>query len=177
MSSANIIIRKAVPGDASRWAEMLLQLDEEVIYSVFEPGERSTSTHKYEEKIIESQQNQKSAIYFAFDKAIEKEPVVGFVTINANKNRRKDHVATLGIGVLKSYYSQGIANQLGTKIIEHAKSNGLKRIEGYIAACNYKSLKLAEKFGFIVEGRKRNSIKLMDTYQDELLIALDMDTI
>ncbi|ASQ47056.1 GNAT family N-acetyltransferase [Legionella clemsonensis] len=175
MFTSNILIRKAFPEDATKWAKMLWQLDSEVIYSVFEPGERSAQISKYEEKIIDTQKHSKSAIFLAFDRKLKEEPIVGFLCLDAFKNKRKCHIATVGIGILKSHYSKGIANQLGTKVIEHAKKNQLTRIEAHIAACNQKSIQLAEKFGFVIEGRKRKAIKLLDDYQDEFLMALDVE--
>jgi len=175
MFTSNIFIRAAFPEDALKWAKMLLQLDNEVMYSVFEAGERSTQINKYEEKIIESQKNCKSAIFFAFDRELIDEPIVGFLGLEAFKNKRKCHVATAGIGILKSYYSKGIANQLSIGAVEHAKKHNITRIEAHIAVCNYKSIRLAEKFGFVIEGRKRKAIKLLDDYQDEFLMALDVE--
>ncbi|KTD02733.1 MULTISPECIES: GNAT family N-acetyltransferase [Legionellaceae] len=175
MLTSDIFIRNASPKDALKWAKMLLQLDNEVIYSVFEPGERATQVSKYEEKILESQKNYKSAIFFAFDKTLRDEPIVGFLCLDAFKNKRKNHVATAGIGVLKSHYAKGIGNQLMSQMVEHAKKYCLTRIEAHVAVCNQKSIKLAEKFGFVIEGRKTKAIKLLNNYQDEFLMALDVE--
>lgn len=171
----NIIIQNASLKDASKWAKMLLQLDSEVIYSVFESGERSTQISKYEEKILESQKNDKSAIFLAFDKTLMDEPVVGFLFLDTYKYKRKKHVGTVGIGVLKSHCSKGIASQLMTHMIEHAKKYNLTRIEAHVAICNYKSIKLMEKFRFVIEGRKSKAIKLLNDYQDEFLMALSVE--
>lgn len=167
-----MIIRTALPGDASNWAEMLLQLDKEVEYTTFEPGERSADIIKYSSKISSMLEHPKSSIFLAFDNSLE-ENVIGYLSVDTHRNKRKEHVATIGIGVLKSHASQGIASQLLTKLMEHAKHHQLRRIEGHIAESNYKSLALATKFGFVTESIKKNAIKINGIYENEYLMVLD----
>lgn len=177
MKSNSVVIRLAVPEDASQWAAMLLKLDEEVEYTTFQPGERSPDISKYMDKIAATIKYSKSAIFLAFDNQLENGKVVGHLSVEAYRNNRKSHVATVGIGVLESYSSQGIANQLLIELINHAKKHGLRRIEGHIAQSNYKSIALAKKFGFMTEGIKRNAIKINDTYEDEHLMVLEVETL
>ncbi|KTD59286.1 GNAT family N-acetyltransferase [Legionella shakespearei] len=177
MKSNNIIVRKALPQDAPDWAVMLLKLDEEVVYTTFQPGERSSDISKYKDKIISAINYPKSAIFLAFDTLSEDNNVVGYLSVEAYRNNRKSHVATIGIGILESYSSQGIANQLFIEMIDHAKRNNLRRIEGHVAQSNYKSIALTQKFGFITEGIKRNAIKINDAYEDEHLMVLEIEVL
>jgi RimJ/RimL family protein N-acetyltransferase len=177
MKSNNVTIRTAMPEDATQWASMLLQLDEEVEYTTFQPGERSPNINKYMDKITATIKYPKSAIFLAFDNQSENAKVVGYLSVEAYRNNRKSHVAIVGIGVLESHYSQGIAHQLVTELIKHAKKNGLRRIEGHIAQSNYKSITLAKKFGFITEGIKKGAIKISDTYEDEYLMVLEVEAL
>ncbi|MFT4060180.1 MAG: GNAT family N-acetyltransferase [Legionella sp.] len=177
MKSNNVIIRTALPEDASAWAAMLLKLDEEVEYTTFQPGERSSDISKYRDKITSSINYPKSAIFLAFDTQSEADKIVGYLSVEAYRNNRKSHVATVGIGVLESYSSQGIANQLFAELIDHVKRNNLRRIEGHVAQSNYKSIALTKKFGFITEGIKRNAIKINDAYEDEYLMVLEIEAL
>lgn len=170
----NIIIRTALPIDALSWATMLLQLDNEVEFTMFEAGERSPDIRKYEDKIIATNKYPKSAIFFVIDNQLEDNNIVGYLTIEAFKNNRKKHIATVGIGILTPYHSKGIATQLFSELIKHAQRNGLKRIEAHIAESNYKSIKLVKKLGFITEGIKRKAIRINNTYLDEYLMALEV---
>lgn len=177
MKSNSVVIRLAVPEDASQWAAMLLKLDEEVDYTTFQPGERSSDISKYMDKIAATIKYPKSAIFLAFDNRLENDKVVGYLSVETYRNNRKSHVATVGIGVLESYSSQGIANQLLIELTKHAKNHGLRRIEGHIAQSNYKSIALAKKFGFMTEGIKRNAIKINDNYEDEHLMVLEVEAL
>jgi RimJ/RimL family protein N-acetyltransferase len=177
MNSNSVVIRLAVPEDASQWAAMLLKLDEEVEYTTFQPGERSPDINKYMDKIAVTTKYPKSAIFLAFDNQLENDRVVGHLSVNACRNNRKSHVASVGIGVLQSYSSQGIGNQLLIELIKHAKKYELRRIEGHIAQSNYKSIALAKKFGFMTEAIKKNAIKINDNYEDEHLMVLEVEAL
>lgn len=170
-------IRIAMPEDASQWAAMLLKLDEEVEYTTFQSGERSPDISKYMDKITATTKYPKSAIFLAFDNQLENDKVVGYLSIEAYKNNRRCHVATVGIGILESHYSRGIANQLAIESMKHAKTNDLRRIEAHIARSNYKSIALAKKFGFVIEGIKKNAIKINDAYEDEYLMVLEVEAL
>lgn len=177
MKSNSVVIRLAVPEDASQWADMLLKLDEEIEYTTFQPGERSPDISKYMDKIAATTKYPKSAIFLAFDNQLENDKIVGYLSVEAYRNNRRCHVAIVGIGVLETHYSKGIANQLGIELMKHAKTNELRRIEAHIARSNYKSIALAEKFGFVLEGIKNNAIKINDAYEDEYLMVLEIEVL
>lgn len=167
----------AIPDDASHWAAMLLKLDDEVEYTTFQPGERSPDINKYMDKIAATIKYPKSAVFLAFDNQLQNDKVVGYLSVEAYRNNRRSHVATVGIGVLESHYSRGIANQFGIELIKHAKTNEIRRIEAHIAKSNYKSIALAKKFGFAIEGIKKNAIRINDTYEDEYLMVLEIEVL
>jgi RimJ/RimL family protein N-acetyltransferase len=172
MKLTNIIIKKASLDDAANWASMLLQLDEETSFTMFQPNERSSEISKYEKKIIDSNNNPKAIILLAIDNELPKNNVVGYLVADGYKNNRKNHVLTVGIGVLNAYYLRGLGSQLTIELLKHARENGIKRIEAYIAETNKMSLNLAKKFGFVIEGKKSKAVRFGDIYQDEYLIAL-----
>lgn len=171
---SNLIIRIALPEDAAQWANMLLQLDNEVEHTTFEAGERSPVISKYKDKIIAAINYPKSVIFLAIDNQLGHNNIVGYISVEAFRNRRKAHVATVGIGILESHSSKGIATLLVTQMVKHARKYDLKRIEAHIAETNYKSISLAKKFGFNVEGIKRKAIRINNAYLDEYLMALEV---
>lgn len=171
----NITIRMAEISDAWKWAKMLHELDNESPYTMFEPYERSLDCKKYEEKIRTIRNNTASAIFLAIDEQHENK-VVGYVSIETYKYRRKSHVATIGIGVIASYRSKGVASQFIPLIREHAQEHALKRVESHIAKDNYKSIKLATEFGFHLEAIKKNAIYINGEYKDEYLMVWDVQS-
>ena len=172
MKSNNISIKNAGRDDAADWASMLLKLDEETNFTMFQPKERSPEISKYEDKIINSVINPKSIIFFAVDDALSTNNIVGYLCAEAYKNNRKSHAITIGMGVLESYCSCGIGSQLLVKLLIHAQEKNIKRIEAYIAGSNHRSINLSKKFGFVTEGVKQKAILIDNTYQDEYVMAL-----
>ena len=83
---SNTIIRTALLEDASPWSAMLLQLDKEVEYTMFEAGERSPDISKYKDKIIATNNYPKSAIFFAIDDQLIDNNIVGYLSVEAFRN-------------------------------------------------------------------------------------------
>jgi RimJ/RimL family protein N-acetyltransferase len=177
MKSNNISIKVAVQADAASWANMLLKLDKETNFTMFQTDERSSEISKYEDKIVNSVKNPKSIIFFAVDNdAPSMNNIVGYLSAEAYKNNRKSHAITVGMGVLESYCSKGIGKQLAVSLLNYAQEKNIKRIEAYIAESNHRSINLVKKFGFVTEGIKRKSIYINDTYQDEYVMALTINS-
>ncbi len=174
MKLTNIIIKKASLDDAANWANMLLRFDKETPFTMFQPNERSTSVSKYENKITDTHHNPKSIILLAIDSTLPKDNVVGYLCGEGYKNIRKSHVLSIGMGILKSYHSNGLGTQLLTELLKHVRENEIKRIEAHIAESNVHSMNLMKKFGFVPEGKKHKAILIDNNYQDEYLMALTL---
>lgn len=175
MKSNNISIKSAAPDDASDWVNMLIKLDEETEFTKFEPGERTTDIISYKEIIIGIVKNPTSALFFAVDNYLESNKIIGYVIAEAYKSNRKSHVATVGIGVLKSHRKAGVAIELCKTMKSYARKNGVMRMEAQIAEHNYRSVILAKKYGFVVEGIKKKSIQISNIYYDEYLMGVEVE--
>ena len=175
MKLNHISIKVAAKDDAVSWASMLLRLDEETCFTMFQPKERSSVISKYEDKIISCDANSKSIILFATDNTLVINNIVGYLCTDTHKTRRKGHVTTMGIGILKAYHSQGIGSQLLNELLKHASNKQIKRIEAHVVDGNSRSINLLKKFGFVTEGIKQKSIYLEHEYRDEYLMALILD--
>ncbi len=172
MKLSNISIKIAAQDDAASWASMLLKLDEETNFTMFQPKERSPEISKYKDKIKNSASDSKSIIFLAVDSVLLTNNVVGYLSAEVYKNSRKSHAITVGMGVLQSYCSRGIGSQLLVKLLSHAQEKKIKRIEACIADSNNRSINLVKKFGFVTEGIKQKAIYINNTYQDEYVMAL-----
>lgn len=172
MKLTNITIKKPSLEDADGWMSMLLQLDKETQFTTFQPNERSSVISNYKNKIIDSNKNPKAIILLAIDNEHPKDNVIGYLCADGYKNTRKSHVLIIGIGILKSYHSNGLGTQLLTELLKHARENGIKRLEAHIAESNINSLNLFKKFGFFFEGKKQKAILIDNNYQDEYLMSM-----
>ncbi len=82
------------------------------------------------------------------------------------------HVGLLGMGVVAVHRGKGIGSELLEKTLTHAFDSGLKRIELEVYASNASAIKLYQKFGFELEGTKRNGRIVNDAYEDVHFMAL-----
>lgn len=82
------------------------------------------------------------------------------------------HVAELGMFVLKPYRRQGVGKSLLTWMITWAASTGIEKIALNVFASNLPAIHLYRQLGFIEEGCQRRHLKVNDQYIDRLWMAL-----
>jgi putative acetyltransferase len=82
------------------------------------------------------------------------------------------HSAVLGISVAREWRQNGVGSCLMQSAIEWAKTEGdLRRIELYVFATNAPAIRLYERFGFRIEGRRKGAVRVGDEFVDDLLMA------
>ncbi|TXH68482.1 MAG: GNAT family N-acetyltransferase [Thiothrix sp.] len=96
--------------------------------------------------------------------AMQNGKVVGWCDILPSFGEARQHVGTLGIGLLPSARHQGIGRQLMQAAIETAWNRGLTRIELTVREDNHNAKQLYEQFRFETEGLRRNSMLIDGQY-------------
>jgi putative acetyltransferase len=85
---------------------------------------------------------------------------------------RAEGVMTLGMGLLAEARGRGGGSALLTAALEHAQATGIHRVELEVFPQNARAIGLYVKFGFAVEGLKREHWPRKDgTRRDSLLMA------
>ncbi len=97
--------------------------------------------------------------------------IVGMITLAGSSKRKILHKAELGISVRKPYWGKGIGSMLMNEALRIAKEKGFKKIQLEVMENNERAIKLYEKFGFELEGRKKKAIRLNDSYIDLLVMG------
>lgn len=97
--------------------------------------------------------------------------IVGMITLAGSSKRKILHKAELGISVRKPYWGKGIGSALMSEALRIAKEKGFKKIQLEVMANNERAIKLYEKFGFELEGRKKKAIYLDGEYVDLLVMG------
>ncbi|SHH34332.1 Protein N-acetyltransferase, RimJ/RimL family [Clostridium collagenovorans DSM 3089] len=158
----NLIIREAMVEDADEIRILAKQVMGEVIFFSKEPEEFKVTIEQEEEYI------RKTSLILVVE--IDGK-IVGCATLQKGGSARTKHVALFGITILKEYTGLKLGSLLMKKVIEWAEKNEVEKIELEVFAENIPAIKLYEKFGFVVEGRKVKSIKVKDRYIDMLLLG------
>ena len=97
---------------------------------------------------------------------------VGEVNLRRGSRAAFKHSAVLGISVAREWRNQRIGSALMQSALDWAKAKGaLRRIELYVFATNAPAIRLYERFGFTLEGRRKEAVRMGDVLIDDLLMA------
>jgi len=87
------------------------------------------------------------------------------------------HSAALGIAVAREWRNQGIGSELMQCAIEWARTEGdLRRVELNVFSTNAAAIRMYERFGFLIEGRRKSAIRVGNDFIDDLLMAYVIET-
>ncbi len=104
--------------------------------------------------------------------ALDRDTVVGWCDILAERAPALAHRGSLGMGVLATHRGGGIGRDLLAATIKQARANGITRIELEVRADNERAIKLYERMGFMLEARKLNGMRFDGVYYDSLQMSL-----
>ncbi len=96
------------------------------------------------------------------------------VEVNLRRGARPafKHSAALGIAVARPWRGKGIGAALMEKAMDWAKGDGaLRRIELNVFATNATAIRLYERCGFVVEGRRKDAVRVGDGFVDDVVMA------
>jgi RimJ/RimL family protein N-acetyltransferase len=99
--------------------------------------------------------------------------VVGWCDITRDTSRPVfSHIGRLGMGVAEMYRGKGIGRALLTAALNHAREQGLSRIELEVYSSNEPAKTLYRSFGFEREGVKRKHAFFGDRFEDSEVMSL-----
>jgi RimJ/RimL family protein N-acetyltransferase len=110
--------------------------------------------------------------------AVYLDRVIGICNVDKdfNSRARGEHRANLGITVDKDFRSTGIGLELINQTIKEAiiKIKGLKIIQLQLFGSNTKAHNLYTKIGFKEYGRLKKGLLMNDSFDDEVLMSLEI---
>lgn len=159
-------IRRANSTDANSLLSMLLKLDEETRYMLFQPNERTKDLEAIKRMILSSTQGSNLLLVVE-----DKEEIVGYLMAQRPSLNKIKHTAHIVVGIRENYRGKGIGQSLFSQLDIWAKENRLSRLELTVICENLSAKSLYEKNGFEVEGIKRQSIFMDGQYFDEYYMA------
>lgn len=82
-------------------------------------------------------------------------------------------VAEMGYGLAAEYWGQGYATEAARRMLRFAfEELNVHRVGVHIVASNTRSLAVARRLGFVLEGRLREHEHIGDEWRDDLLLGL-----
>lgn len=164
-----IIIRKAAPDDAEGTLALMKGIGSEPDNHITYTVEETNVPIERQREIIASS-NSPARLYIV---AEAEGRIVGDLLCSAEHYRLTSHVAQLGMGIEKNYRHRGLGTKMLREAMAWAASTGIiKRIELDVVATNHVAIRLYEKFGFEIEGRRRKYVLKNGEYIDQLIMGL-----
>ncbi|RJP67035.1 MAG: GNAT family N-acetyltransferase [Ignavibacteriales bacterium] len=159
--------REISESDSKSFLDLMLKLDEETDFMMYEVGERSRSVQLQSDEIKKIISSNNSTIYLALDNKIP----VGFIVAEGGTFKRNAHCCYLAIGVLKNYSGRGIGKTLFSKIFDWGDKHNIIRFELTVMCHNEAAVNLYKKLGFEIEGVKRTSLIINGKRIDEFYMS------
>ena len=165
-----VVIREAQPSDAAQIIAYMNRLSEEPNSNIeISPGE-FTRTVEEEAGFLAEFAQPKNSIFLV---AEAEGQIVGMLNCKGSNRVAIRHAVALGMSVDQDWRRQGIGSQLMAQAIAWAKSTGIiSRIELAVFERNEKAIRLYQKFGFEIEGKRRKAVFRDGEYLDGLIMAL-----
>ena len=159
-------IRRCEINDADNMLKMLLELDKETEYMLFEADERPNDINRVKAMINQSINGDNLLLI-----ATEDDNIIGFLSAQRGIIRKIKHTAYIVVGIREKFRGKGIGKKLFCELDLWAKENNISRLELTVMCPNSMAKQLYEKNGFVVEGTKRNSIFMNGKYIDEYYMS------
>lgn len=167
MSGPPVPIRVAGPPDAAALLELKRRLDQETSFMMFEPDERDSSAMDLAAEVGQAARSQNSVVIVA-DAG---DYLAGYVELTGGLLRRSRTTAYVALGVLARAAGQGLGAALLRQARDWAAAHGLHRLELTVMADNTRAIRLYERMGFAVEGRRAECLIVDGQFVDELHMA------
>lgn len=155
--------------DAESLFDMMCALDGETPFMMYEPGERigASDSGSLRGRIAEALSGGDCAL-IAEDKG---GIIAGYIWAERGRLNRVRHTAYVVVGVREAYRRRGIGTEFFKRMDEWARASGVVRLELTVECANTAALRLYEKNGFAIEGKRIKSMKLGDAFVNEFYMA------
>ncbi len=97
--------------------------------------------------------------------------IIGIITLYGSHRKKILHKGELGISVRKPFWGMGVGSALMQECLKIARERGFKKIQLEVMQGNERAMALYKKFGFEVEGIKKNVIFQNGKYYDLVVMG------
>jgi RimJ/RimL family protein N-acetyltransferase len=168
-SGKKVQVRGILFTDVNERHEFFVKLSMAQAGMVHTIDEIEIHTHETHDKIYDFLRNKRGLWLVAVD---TNKKIVGEVDITVKNLARIKHNGMLTVGILPEHQGQGLGSLLLEQAFLWAGAHNLLRIELSVFADNEPAKRLYEKFGFVVEGVRKNFLRLDDTtFVDDLIMT------
>lgn len=172
---SSILIRQAVPDDATLVLAMMRQLLDEPHLNLSRETFHITleEEHAFLERVSSSPND---AYLIALGGEAEDERAIGNIWVRGGFAAVRAHVVDLGVSVVPTHQGRGVGSRLIEAGLGWARERGdIVRVELSVDEDNAGAIRLYERFGFVIEGRHHAMFRRRGQLIDTLSMALFLD--
>ncbi|MFJ7637849.1 MULTISPECIES: GNAT family N-acetyltransferase [unclassified Peribacillus] len=162
-----MVIREIRVDDAGDFINLVKDVEHTSEFMLMEPGERKATPEKQRKQLEAIEKQQNSTIFVAEDEG----KLVGYLMAIGGSVKRTNHSAYLVIGILEECRGKGIGTSLFQNVIKWASHHDISRLELTTVTQNEAGVALYKKFGFEIEGTKRNSLVIQGKSYNEYYMS------
>jgi RimJ/RimL family protein N-acetyltransferase len=104
--------------------------------------------------------------------ALSGDEVVGWCDVIPMTRPIYAHAGVLGVGLLPRFRAFGIGTDLIRSTLAAAQTLGLHRVELTVRENNRGAIELYKKFGFAIEGLRRDAVHIDGAYENVVALAM-----
>ncbi|MBN6188151.1 GNAT family N-acetyltransferase [Aneurinibacillus sp. BA2021] len=160
-----MVLRHAMEEDAPKIIHRLRRVLDDGIYL---EEEKETMNNAEEEAETIRRMEQEGSLYTVAEIG---ETIAGVAQIKRGTLEMNRHTATFRIWLGPEFQGYGIGSKLMDYALQWAEHQGLEKICLDVFADNERAIEMYKKYGFVIEGRRRNQFILDDAYVDEIFMS------
>ena len=166
LQSDRITLRDATPADAAARLAIGNHADIQAMFGA-DPSQVRPLTQEAAEAWVKSQMDETYAWVIVADGA-----VIGALRLHSINHA--DSRANIAIGILDpNALGKGYGTEAMTLLARHAfETIGLHRLSCRVLAFNERAIASYKKIGFVEEGRERESARIGDAWEDDVIMGL-----
>jgi RimJ/RimL family protein N-acetyltransferase len=167
----DVRVREARPDDAERLLAFVREMahDPEALVPLVPDEPPCSFTVDEERCVIVDYAAADNAVFLVAEVDGE---IVGELNCRGGIRSSLRHAALLGVSVRAGWRDRGVGSALLAAALDWARATGVvTRIELSVYAENARAIHLYEKFGFAIEGRRRDAVRHSGRLVDDLVMA------
>lgn len=161
-----LLFREAKAEDASRYHQLMYQLQQETPYLIFDtkidPKDGSASR-----ELLAQYEQAASSIILVAELAGE---LIATANLSVRNPLAHPRLGEIGVAVVKKYWGYGIGSSLIDSLLDFAEQTSVESLTLEVLASNHRAIHLYQKFGFREVGRSSQRINQDDKYYDTLVM-------
>lgn len=169
-----MIVREIEISDAENLSTLIQQVEASSEYMLLGPGEREVDNERQKDSIKRLKESTNSTILVAEN---DNNKLVGYLVAVGGEAKRNQHTAYIVVGISEQQRGKGVGTKLFTTVEQWALNHGIHRLELTVVTKNDVGLSLYKKMGFEIEGTKRDSLFIDNTFVDEYYMSKLIDPV